>query len=92
MNNFTSTIFKNLKFIDRTKSTYQDIRVFDTETMGRIMVLDNMIQITDKLEDNYTVDLTREIVKKDEKYDKILMIGAGDMYIPTYLLDNFPKV
>jgi len=48
-----------------------------------------MIQFTRDLEDNYTKDLSRLVVQKDKEYEKILIIGAGDMIIPSYLLRKF---
>ena len=88
----SATLFKNFNYVHREKSEYQDIRVYDTETMGRIMVLDGMIQITNQLEDNYTVDLTRSVVSHGENYEHVLLIGAGDMIIPTYLLEKYPNI
>jgi S-adenosylmethionine decarboxylase proenzyme len=38
-----SEIYKNIKFVHREKSQFQDIRVYDTETLGRILVLDHAI-------------------------------------------------
>lgn len=86
------TIFKNLKFVWREKSKFQDIRVYDTLEMGRILILDGNIQISDELEDNYTLDMTQYVVDKDKKYEEVLIIGGGDMVICTYLLENFPNV
>lgn len=60
--------------------------------MGRVLVLDGMIQITNELEDNYTVDLTKEVVKKDKDYNHILIIGGGDLIIARYLVEKFPNV
>lgn len=84
-----STYFKNVKMLYREKTKYQDMRIYDTKDMGRVLSLDAMIQITDGLEDNYTVDLTRTVLDKSKKYDHVLIIGAGDMIIPTYLIENY---
>lgn len=56
------------------------------------MVLDGQIQFSDTLDDNYTVDMTKEVIKKDTEYDHILIIGGGDILIANYLLENFPKI
>ena len=72
--------------------------------MGRILLLDNMIQITEKLKDNYTEYLAKEIVKPWKKNERILIIGGvivflkviinkkGDLKIPNYILTNFPEI
>lgn len=90
LNNYknSSTLFKNLKLMHREKTQYQDLRVYESNELGNVLTLDGMIQITDQLEDNYSVDLSRLIVQKGERYDNILIIGAGDMVIPNYLLKN----
>ena len=72
--------------------------------MGRILLLDNMIQITEKLKDNYTEYLAKEIVKPWKKNERILIIGGvivflkviinkkGDLKIPNYILTNFREI
>jgi spermidine synthase len=86
------TIFKNMKFVWRERSKFQDIRVYDTLEMGRILILDGNIQISNELEDNYTKDMTQYIVQKDIEYNEILIIGGGDLVICTYLLENYPNI
>lgn len=44
------------------------------------------------MEDNYTIDLCKLIVEPEKTYDHILIIGAGDLYVPNYLLEKFPGV
>ncbi len=88
----SSTIFRGVKLIHREQTKFQDLRVYDTMNMGRCLSLDGMIQMSDSLKDNYTKDLTRLVVLNEKKYKHILIIGAGDMIIPTYLLDNFPGI
>jgi spermidine synthase len=88
----SSTLFKGVQLIHREQTKYQDLRVYDTKEMGRCLSLDGMIQISDTLEDNYTVDLTRLVVEKENSYNHVLIIGAGDMIIPTYILDKYPGV
>ncbi len=38
-----SEILKNVKFLHREKSPYQEIRVYDTDCLGRILVIDSAI-------------------------------------------------
>jgi spermidine synthase len=58
--------------------------------MGRVLSLDYMIQNSDNLtEDSYTIDLSSLVIKAEEKYDHILLIGAGDMIITDYILRYF---
>ena len=90
LNNYyhSSTLFKHLKLIHREKTDFQDLRVYESNDLGRVLSLDGMIQITDHLDDNYTADLTRLIVQKGKRYENLLIIGAGDMLSPNYLLND----
>lgn len=60
-----SEIYKNIKFVHREKSSFQDIRVYDTDCLGRILVLDHAIQIASKRfeEDNYTKAMIANVVQ-----------------------------
>lgn len=85
-------ILKNSKLLERVKSPYQDIRVFDTEIMGRIMVLDGNVQISDELDDNYTIDMIKFVVDPAKTYEHLLILGAGDLVIPRYLHENYKNI
>ena len=85
-------IFKNLRLLERVKSDYQDIRVFETELMGKIMVLDNNVQITNELDDNYTLDMIRLVIDPKQEYENILILGAGDLVIPSHLIAIYKNI
>ena len=56
------------------------------------MVLDGCVQITDELDDNYTLDMIRFVVDPNKNYSNLLIIGAGDLVIPSYLVENRKNV
>jgi spermidine synthase len=87
-------ILKNVKFLHREQTPFQEIRVYDTLAMGRILVLDGAVQISSisLKDDNYTKDLTRINLSKDKEYDHVIIIGAGDLIIPAYLLNEYPLI
>lgn len=86
----SETMYRNFKLLHREQTKFQDLRIYDTKEMGRVLSLDYMIQNSDNLtEDSYTIDLCSLVIKADVKYDHILLIGAGDMIIPDYILRNF---
>ncbi|EAR92871.1 spermidine synthase (macronuclear) [Tetrahymena thermophila SB210] len=89
-----SEILFNSKLIYREMTPYQELRVYDTLQMGRILLLDDMVQITQEVEDNYTIDMVAGVVNKNQNkiYDHILIIGGGDMLIANYLLEKFSDV
>jgi spermidine synthase len=88
-------ILRNVKFLHREKSEFQEIRVYDTLGMGRIMVLDGAVQIsTNSLgeNDNYTIDMARLALNKENTYDHVIIIGGGDLTIAAHVLKNYPNV
>lgn len=87
-------ILKNVTFLHREMTPFQEIRVYDTLAMGRILVLDGAIQIaTQSLkDDNYTKDMTRFNLKKDKIYQHVVIIGGGDLVIAAHILENYPLV
>jgi len=84
----SATLYKGFTLLHREKSPFQEIRVFDSQEMGKVLALDNMIQITELPDDNYTIDLCSLVVDTKRTFENLLLIGAGDMIIPSYLLNN----
>ncbi len=62
----------------RVQSDYQDIVVFESETHGRVMVLDGVIQITEADEFVYQEMLTHVPLLAHGSAANVLIIGAGD--------------
>jgi len=88
-------ILRNVKLLHREVSKFQEIRVYDTIAMGRILVLDGAVQIsTNSLgaNDHYTDDMTKFVVEKDKSYDHVVIIGGGDLPIAAHILKNYPGV
>lgn len=56
------------------------------------MLLDGNIQIKESGKDNYTEDMTREVVLPNSNYKNVLIIGGGDLLIAGYILEKFPFV
>ena len=60
------------------KSEYQHIQVFDSETYGRVLVLDGVIQLTERDEHAYQEMLAHVALFSHTNPKKILIIGGGD--------------
>jgi len=56
-------ILKGVKLLHREKSPYQEIRVYDTKYMGRILMIDGLVQITEGVGDNFTKDLVGQVIQ-----------------------------
>lgn len=62
----------------RVKSDFQDITVFESETHGRVMLLDGVVQITEADEFVYQEMLTHVPLLAHGAARRVLIIGAGD--------------
>ncbi|KAL4497401.1 hypothetical protein ABPG72_011336 [Tetrahymena utriculariae] len=85
-------IFKGLRAITRVRSRFQDIRVYDSKYLGRVLVIDGQVQMCNGLPDNYSNDMTDTILNKDTEYENVLIIGGGDLKIAHKLYNEYPKV
>ncbi len=82
---FTEYHSKNVKFSIRvkevlftTKSPYQDIAVYETEDFGRVLALDDVIQVTTKDEFIYHEMIAHVPLFTHDKPERVLIIGGGD--------------
>lgn len=62
----------------RVKSDFQDIVIFESSSHGRVMVLDGVIQITERDEFVYQEMLTHVPLLAHGSAENVLIIGAGD--------------
>src|SRR5271167_4443842 len=62
----------------RVQSAFQDIVIFDSTSHGRVMVLDGIIQITERDEFVYQEMLTHVPLLAHGTAANVLIIGAGD--------------
>jgi len=62
----------------RVKSDFQDIMIFESHTHGRVMLLDGVVQITERDEFVYQEMLTHVPLLAHGAARRVLIIGAGD--------------
>jgi spermidine synthase len=62
----------------RVQSAFQDIMVFESFTHGRVMLLDGVVQITERDEFVYQEMLTHVPLLAHGEAQRVLIIGAGD--------------
>lgn len=60
------------------KSKYQDILVFDSLSYGRVLVLDGVIQLTEKDESGYQEMIAQVPLFAQGNPENVLIIGGGD--------------
>ncbi len=69
--------FRVVRELARTKSAFQDIAIFESETHGRVMVLDGVIQIAEGDEFVYQEMLVHVPLLAHGAAANVLIIGAG---------------
>ncbi|MBW8269827.1 polyamine aminopropyltransferase [Caldovatus aquaticus] len=70
--------FRIRRELARVRSPFQDIMVFESESHGRVMLLDGVVQITEADEFIYQEMLTHVPLLAHGEAKRVLIIGAGD--------------
>ncbi|KAJ5985944.1 hypothetical protein N7522_013140 [Penicillium canescens] len=66
------------QIIHHEKSKYQDVLVFESSDYGTVLVLDNVIQCTERDEFSYQEMITHLAMNSHPNPEKVLVIGGGD--------------
>ncbi|KIK63858.1 hypothetical protein GYMLUDRAFT_40939 [Collybiopsis luxurians FD-317 M1] len=66
------------KILHVEKSLYQDVLVFESQTYGNVLVLDGVIQCTERDEFSYQEMITHLPMASHPNPEKVLVIGGGD--------------
>ncbi|KAG2113397.1 Saccharopine dehydrogenase-domain-containing protein [Suillus discolor] len=66
------------KILHIEKSLYQDVLVFESETYGNVLVLDGVIQCTERDEFSYQEMIAHLPLASHPNPKKVLVIGGGD--------------
>lgn len=69
-------------------SHYQKIKIFDTVANGRVMVLDDIVQITTRDESAYAEMLTHLPLLEHGKAERVMIVGGGDLSIADEALKH----
>jgi spermidine synthase len=70
------------------KSRYQHIKIFDTVANGRVMTLDDVVQITTRDESAYAEMLTHLPLFEHGKAKRVMIVGGGDLSIADEALKH----
>lgn len=74
----TGIIFRIKREIFSKKSKFQEIKIFETETFGRMLTLDGLVMLTERDEFVYHEMLVHPAFSFKERAKKIGVIGGGD--------------
>jgi spermidine synthase len=78
--------FRFVRQLARVKSDFQDIAVFETDSHGRMLTLDGVVQITERDEFVYQEMLTHVPLLAHGNAKHVLIIGAGDGGVLRHVL------
>jgi spermidine synthase len=70
------------------KSRYQRIRIFDTVANGRVLTLDDIVQITTRDESAYAEMLTHLPMLEHGAAERVMIVGGGDLSIADEALKH----
>src|SRR5437868_14146930 len=70
------------------QSQFQHIRIFDTGANGRVMTLDDIVQITSRDESAYADMLTHLPILEHGKVERVMIVGGGDLSIADEALKH----
>jgi len=70
------------------KSRYQRIKVFDTVANGRVLVLDDVVQMTTRDESAYAEMLTHLPLFEHGRAERVMIVGGGDLSIADEALKH----
>ncbi len=70
------------------KSQYQRIKIFDTVSNGRVMTLDDIVQITTRDESAYAEMLTHLPLLEHGRARRVMIVGGGDLSIADEALKH----
>jgi spermidine synthase len=76
------------KLLADEKSQYQHIRIFDTVANGRVMTLDDIVQITSRDESAYADMLTHLPMLEHGAVSSVMIVGGGDLSIADEALKH----
>ena len=70
--------FEITRVLYRQRTEHQDLMIFETPTYGRVLALDDIIQVTEKDEFVYHEMMTHVPILAHGRARKVLIIGGGD--------------
>jgi spermidine synthase len=76
------------KVLADERSQFQQIRIFDTVANGRVMTLDDIVQITSRDESAYADMLTHLPMLEHGKVERVMIVGGGDLSIADEALKH----
>jgi len=88
---YQSITLTNDKPVYEKRSEFQDISILESKHYGKILMLDGVIQLTEKDADSYNEMMTHPAMFLHANPKRVLVIGGGDGYVLSEILKH-PEV
>lgn len=82
----TGHVFKRNRLILKEKSQFQSIEIAELDILGKVLVLDNIIQLSSLDCDRYHEAFAHIPVSNKERCERFLILGGGDGILAKELL------
>ena len=69
-----------------------EIRVYDTEELGRALIIDGFIQFTQDKKDTFITSMTKNVLLLEKNYENVLVVGGGDLALVESLVQKHKNV
>lgn len=87
----TGHVFKRKKLLIKEASEYQEIEISELEILGKVLVLDNIIQLSELDCDRYHEAFAHIPVSNLPTCERVLILGGGDGILAKELL-KYPNL
>ena len=64
-----------------TRSQYQDISIVKTDYYGKVLILDGVVQLTERDADSYNEMMAHIAMMATSEPKRVLVVGGGDGYV-----------
>lgn len=71
-----------------TRSSFQDIKIYQSPHFGKVLVLDDVVQITERDGDSYNEMMAHIPMMAHPSPKRVLVIGGGDGYVLSEVLKH----
>lgn len=71
-----------------TRSQYQDISIVKTDYYGKVLILDGVVQLTERDADSYNEMMAHIAMMATSEPKRVLVVGGGDGYVLSEVLKH----
>jgi spermidine synthase len=92
---FSGTGFEIKYYVDNVllskRTKYQQLDIIENESFGRMMFLDNDLQITEKDAPVYNSAMVSPVIERKNSFNKVVVLGGGDGGVLREVMTHNPE-